>query len=275
MLKDYKFPDALREELGQAVILYQVLEHDATLDAQLSGANRALSDLVAAGSDKLWIKDKKQYHITPLGRMCWANWKARWGDFLINYDMFTGVDLLEGRFATAASDLEEKDEQGHYIWEDLRVATCIRRLQCNKDKKTALSPLSLVFLQNLSEGRLDNSDHWQFDIAYNSIFWTDIENVVNTQIWPQELGYDDVPWEKVMDDILLQGTEHGRSNSNHSATAGPVSSLPQTEQEVVSLYSTDLKISKIDPAILLCKPNWTLKSEAQPANAIGNCWTLF
>lgn len=208
MDKNLKLPDDIRASLARGAVLYKMAEEGVDIDSELSGANRALAEVMEAGlKDEAWKKGRKKFELTRKGELMWENWKAKWWDFLANFDVFAGVDLQEGVFAGSDADWDAEDDNGNLIWEDLRVAVCLRKIQLaeKQGRKTSLNPFTIVFLAQLSEGRLEAADQWQFDIAFDSIFWADIQNIVNSQMWPQELSYEDTPWEKVIDDIITQG----------------------------------------------------------------------
>ncbi len=281
LTKNLKLEETLRNELAKAALLYMLIERKADIDKDLTGANRALKEIIADGENDLWELEKKVYIPTRKGELIWENWKARWWDFKVNYDIFAGVDLLNGEFAGPDADFDAIDENGNLIWEDLRVAVCIRKIQLAKKegKKTALNPCTITFLSLLSEGRLDDSREWQFDIAFESIFWNEIENIVNSNIWPEELGYEDVSWEEVMDDIIVQGTEESKNRWSEDYFDKQEGYTPSrgftNEKEVVEEYSEDLVAYPYPPGYFTYTPHWGLGQAAMTAGAIGLCWMLF
>ncbi len=280
--KDLTLPDDIRANLAQAGLLYMLIEKEVEVDQKLSGANRALKEIIQVGEGDLWEVQKKKYTVTRKGALIWENWKARWQDILVNYDVYSGVDLLEGRFAPPQTDYSETDENGDLIWEDLRVAVCLRKAELAKSAgtSTALNPFSMIFLSLLSEGRLDQSTEWQFALAFDSLFWSDIENIVNSLKWPQELGYEGVPWEEVVDDIIKNGMEanqlasKNRDLSNFS-TSGDFQTTLSNKEEVLDEYEDEIEEYGYNPEYFYYEPHWTWRNTAMTAGTIGLCWALF
>ncbi|MFC1584968.1 hypothetical protein ACFL5V_05430 [Fibrobacterota bacterium] len=283
MDKNLKLSDDLRSQLAQAAVLYKMTEGEEEVDAGLSGANRALQAIMEEGKDEIWKVEKKKYVLTPKGELIWENWKARWWDFLANFDVYAGVDLQEGLFADDEADWDAVDERGNLIWEDLRVAVCLRKTQLarKQGKKTALSPFTITFLALLSEGRLEQSREWQFDIAFDSIFWNEIENIVNSSVWPQELGYEDAPWEEVVDDIIAQGMEVSKQRwESEEDDEGDDGSVEPAEaytsrEEVERAYGREIDEYGYQPGYFYYNPYWYITDTAIAVGAIGMCWAMF
>jgi hypothetical protein len=280
MEKNLKLSDDLRSGLAKAAVLYKIIEGKHEVDKNLSSANRALQALMEEGLDDLWILGKKAYEVTRKGELMWENWKARWWDFLANYDVYAGVDLQEGRFADEDADFEAVDDNENHIWEDLRVAVCLRKMQLAKKegKRTALNPFAITFLALLSQGRLEQSTEWQFDIAFDSIFWSEIENIVNSSIWPQELGYNGVSWEGVIDDIIAQGLETAKQRWEEDDEEGDYvapSEAYTSEEEVVQDYRSEIIEYGYHPGFFYYSPYWYMADTALAVGAIGLCWAVF
>lgn len=283
--KNLKLSQDLRSGLAKAALLYQMIENKHEIDKDLSGANRALQAIVEEGLDELWTITKKKYTVTRKGELVWENWKARWWDFLTNYDVYAGVDLQEGSFAEEDANLEGVDDEGNLIWEDLRVAVCLRKMQLakNEGKKTALNPFGITFLALLSQGRLEQSTEWQFDIAFDSIFWSEIENIVNSSVWPQELGYQGVSWEEVIDDIIAQGmaTAKQRWEEDDDEEEGEddeevtPSKAFSNEEQVREVYQDDIMEYGYHPGYFYYSPYWYMADTAMMVGAIGLCWAMF
>jgi hypothetical protein len=170
---------------------------------------------------------------------------------------------------------------GNLIWEDLRVAVCLRKLQHarKQGKKTDLSPFTITFLALLSEGRLEQSREWQFDIAFESIFWSEIENIVNSSVWPEELGYENVSWEQVMDDIISQGMEIAKErwkeeDDEDDDTVAPSEAFT-SEDEVRREYGDEIIEYGYSPGFFYYSPYWYMADTAIAVGAIGLCWAMF
>ena len=138
------------------------------------------------------------YQLAPAGRQAYQRMLQQQQSYLIQFDIFAGVDLAEGTFADP-----EKDYAGDPRWADLRVAVA---------EYKGIDPYRVVFLGLLAEGSFFNRAHWQFDLALGSNFYTEIEEIVASQISAEELGYESeegerVSGEAVLEDVILQGAK--------------------------------------------------------------------
>jgi hypothetical protein len=215
-VRNLKIDEGLRKDLAHRYILYRVIEERDKVPVLLEGNDIFLEEFLDQKFGEYWTIEEGQdyYSPTPKGELIYQNFIARWWDFLLTYDVFAGVDLQEGVFADEDAHWNAVDSQGRPIWEDLRVAVCIhkKRLAEKNGLKTDLNPFTIAFLSLLSEKRIGLQEAWQYDLASGG-FWQEVEEIVNTNLWPEDLGYRDdetgeeVPWEAVIEDIIQQGIE--------------------------------------------------------------------
>ena len=277
-----RLTNELQETLQVVCILYMLIERKFVIDSEFSGANRALKMIIQRHENEYWTVENKAFYLTVKGELLWENWRARWWDFIINYDIYSAVDLKTGSFADFGEDLDAIDENQDPIWEDLRIAICMRKIEIaeQEKKKTTLNPCSVAFLGLLSQGRLDQSKEWQFDIAFDSIFWNEIENVVNASVIPQDLAYDGVEYQKVIDDIIIQGMSQARSRwdvgdhfEGHLVEDAYVPSYGfQNEEDILEEYSDEVAIK--EPKYYCYQPYWNWVNGAEAIGVIGLCWAL-
>lgn len=214
--RSLKMPDDLHADLAYRYILYRMVEEKEKIPATADGDYQFLEDLLADKFDEYWTIEEGKDHYTPTrkGELIYHNFIARWWDFIVTYDIFAGVDLQEGVFAEDDADWDAVDERGQPIWEDLRVAVCIykQRLAQQSGQQTALNPFAIAFMSLLSERRIGRSFAWPYDLASRE-FWKEVEEIVNTNLWPEDLGYEDeetgkqIPGDEVMRDVIEQGIE--------------------------------------------------------------------
>ena len=215
-VRNLKMDERLQKDLAYRFILYRMIDEQVKIPAFLEGDDIFLENFLDEKYDEYWTIQKGQdyYSPTPKGELLYQNFIARWWDFLLTYDVFAGVDLREGVFADDDADWEAVDRDGNPIWEDLRVAVCLykQRLAEKSGLKTDLNPFTIAFMSLLSEKRIGTERAWQYDLALGE-FWGEVEEIVNTTLWPEDLGYvddetgEEVLWQAVIADIIAQGIE--------------------------------------------------------------------
>ena len=217
--RNLELPDQLRNKLTTRFILYKMIEEKEEVPALLNDNYQYIEDIINTYYDDYWVIQESNGNYTPTrkGELIYQNFIAQWWDFLLSYDIFAGVDLLNGVFAEEDADWEAVDEEGRPIWEDLRVAVCIykQRVAQAEGRETDLNPFTIAFMSRLSERRIGQENGWQFDL-YSEEFWHEVTEIVNTNLWPEDLGYidpdsgDEVLGEDVTHDIIEQGIEEAR-----------------------------------------------------------------
>ena len=209
-------PDHLRTKLQTRFILYKMIEDEEEIPALLTGNHKYIDEILTAYYDDYWYIDSEtgNYAATRKGEMLYKNFIAQWWDFLLSYDIYAGVDLLNGKFAQDDADWDSVDEEGRLIWEDLRVAVCIykQRIAQEEGRRTDLNPFTIAFMSLLSEKRIGQEIGWQFDL-YSEDFWKEVVDIVNTNLWPEDLNYiddesaEEIDGNLVMEDIIMKGIE--------------------------------------------------------------------
>ena len=244
----------LQKKLSSRFVLYRMIERNEQIPALMEGDYVFLEDLISEYYDEYWtIKEGAEYYSpTRKGELIYHNFISRWWDFIITYDIFAGVDLLEGTFAEDEADWDEVDEEGQPIWEDLRIAVCIykQRLAEKEGRKTDLNPFTIAFMSLLSENRIGMEKCWQFDLV-SSDFWEEVNEISNTNLWPEDLSYinnetgEKILGETVILDIIEQGIEETQKrwtddiNGDNNGYLSPPDSL-QTQQDVIEEYDEEI-----------------------------------
>lgn len=147
------------------------------------------------------IGEDDYFALTERGEKAFQNMLHQQQSYLAHFDIFAHVDLSEGAFADLDDDFLDDPR-----WEDLRVAVA---------EYKGIDPYRMVFLGMLAEGRFFENPDWKFDIALGSSFFTELEEIVVSQISVDELGYvaEDgarVSGEAVIEDVILQGSTLNR-----------------------------------------------------------------
>jgi hypothetical protein len=160
---------------------------DAFLEPVFDGL--LAEDLVAIGED-----DRNR--LTPLGWRAYQRLLHQQQSYLAHFDVFAAVDLAEGSFADPEHDYLDDPR-----WADLRVAVAEHK---------GIDPYRMVFLSMLAGGRFFENPGWKFDLALGSSFFEELQEVVQSQIGVDELGYEDedgtaIAGEDVLQDVILQG----------------------------------------------------------------------
>ena len=245
--------DHLRNRLKTRFILYKMIEDEEEIPALLPGNHKYIDEILTAYYENYWYisSETGNYMPTRKGEMLYQNFIAQWWDFLLSYDIFAGVDVLGGRFAREDADWEAVDEEGQAIWEDLRVAVCIykQRSAQAEGRRTDLNPFTIAFMSLLSEKRIGQEIGWQFDL-YSEDFWEEVIDIVNTNLWPEDLGYVDtesdeqIDGDSVMYDIIEQGIEESRrrwceEEDNDDSYLTPPTAISSKDQ-VLEEYEEEL-----------------------------------
>lgn len=153
--------------------------------------------------------DDDHYAPTERGRKAFQNMLHQQQSYLAHFDIFARVDLGEGTFADLDQDFLEDTR-----WEDLRVAVA---------EYKSIDPFRIVFLAMLAEGKFFENPDWKFDLALGSSFFTELEDIVASQVTVAELGYaaEDgarISGETVIEDVILQGSRINKERMERERT---------------------------------------------------------
>ena len=99
--KDLQMDEELQRKLASRFVLYRMIEEEEQIPALMEDNYVFLEDLISEHYDEYWIikKGTEYYSPTRKGELIYHNFISRWWDFILTYDIFAGVDLLEGTFA--------------------------------------------------------------------------------------------------------------------------------------------------------------------------------
>ena len=137
------------------------------------------------------------YVATDKGEEVFANFMQRYTEYLKVYDVFSFVDLEKGEFAFSRYfDFDNDDTWNAFKndqrFDDLRIAVALFK---------KIDPAEIVFMSFINENRFDvQSGGWQMDLVSDNT-WTEIGNIVDTAIKPEEVGAD------AMEDMIRQGSD--------------------------------------------------------------------
>ena len=288
--KDLQMGEELQKKLASRFVLYRMMEEEQ-IPALMEGDYVFLEDLISEHYDEYWTIKEGAEHYSPTrkGELIYHNFISRWWDFILTYDIFAGVDLLEGTFAEDDVDWDEVDEEGQPIWEDLRVAVCIykQRLAEKEGRKTDLNPFTIAFMSLLSEKRIGMEKCWQFDLVSND-FWQEVEEIGNTNLWPEDLGYinsktgEEILGDNVILDIIEQGIEETQrrwtdaddDDANDDEYLNPPNSL-KTHQDVIEEYEEEVTWNGWGYDPFYYDPYAVISGGVLTAAFIGTVWLAF
>ena len=143
----------------------------------------------------LTIGDDNYYQPTKKGREVYQHLVEQLEAYVVHFDIYAYVDLVEGVFGEPGTDLLESNQ-----WSDLRVAVA---------EYKGIDPYRVVFLALLSAERFYENKDWKFDLSMGTLF-DEMEKIVQEQLCVEDLSYKDddgqVSGEDVIRDIIDQGS---------------------------------------------------------------------
>ncbi len=205
--RHYFITEDQKKEYASGVLLGLMIEQNCTFSVLLEGSDRDLEPVFVymLGRDYLDVDGKNRYVPTPYGVEKLKNMHKRYEEYLAHFDIYCAVDLEAGIFA-----FERVFEMDDIEWEsyisgenfvDLRIAVALYK---------KMNPTDIVFISFLKEGQFEtDKPNWQFDLL-SGLIWSDIEEIIETAVQIEDLGYKDennetVPGEVVVEDIVCKG----------------------------------------------------------------------
>lgn len=144
----------------------------------------------------LTVSEDNYYQPTKKGREVYQHLVEQLEAYVVHFDIYAYVDLVEGVFGEYGTDLLESNQ-----WSDLRVAVAEHK---------GIDPYRVVFLALLSAERFFENQDWKFDLSMGTLF-DEMEQIVQEQLCVEDLGYKDgdgqVSGEDVIRDIIDQGSK--------------------------------------------------------------------
>ncbi len=152
------------------------------------------------------IDENGQLDVTSTGRDVKTSFVDRHRRYLVDYDVFSAVDLGEGEFAFARyHDFPDAHGWQAYLnqdrFEDLRVAVA---------EYESVDPIDMIYQTAIDDGSFgpDRTEAWDFDRLLGKV-WDDIAHIYNTALKGADLGYegDGGPstGREVVEDVVSQG----------------------------------------------------------------------
>jgi hypothetical protein len=208
-----------RREFAGLILLDRVITQERAFHAGLLDdrddelLNPIFEHLLAQGLAEIGADD--YYRATDKGHRAYDELLRRQQVYRAHFDLYAYVDLAQGAFADPEHDLLEDRR-----WSDLRVAVAERK---------GIDPYLLVFIALLAEGRFFQERDWKADLAADSGLFTELQQIVTTQLTVADLAYTaedgtEVSGEAVLDDVIAQGeaiVSERREAAGASATPVP------------------------------------------------------
>ena len=156
--------------------------------------SEVFNDLVQAGLVE--VTPEGYFHATPSGKAAQGLMLRQQQSYLFNFNIYALVDLAEGVFADP-DNVDPEDPR----WSDLRVAVA---------EYKGMDPYRLVFMAMLAGGVFFENPDWRRDLAPDSPFFQELEDIVQSQLSIEDLAFETeegeaVPGEAVIEDVILQG----------------------------------------------------------------------
>ena len=220
-------------------LLYQMVENQYPIPVMFEGDDTWLQPVVdyMFQKDVIDIDDKHGcYVITDKGRRTIQLMTEKFQDAMAQLDIYSYVNLNigppeEGEPDEAFGSFDEHTEDN----EDLRVAVALCK---------GIDPFYLVFLSLLAEDRLGQSKCWQYDLALDfsqdtkhetgSSFFREIEEIVETALTMDDLGYVDDTGEEITGEAVIEDViRRGATEAQRSAEAEAELEEEEYEEEIV------------------------------------------
>lgn len=185
------------------VLLGHMVARNIEYDVLLLGSEGNLEPILQwlLTRELVTISSDNHYQPSTLGLATDTAFKRRYRRTLQYFDVFSAVDLSSGEFAMASHPHFQSDAAWLRFlqddrWEDLRVAVA---------HSLDADPLELVFAHFMQEGRFNFEDGgWQISLL-EGLIWQEIEEICQHSLKVADLGYDQVPGEQVITDVIEQG----------------------------------------------------------------------
>ncbi len=180
------------------IILNELIINHRVFATIFNGADAMLEPLFIDLLSKGYIQiTAGRYVETTKGVNTFNNFMDRYTEYLKVFDVFSFVDLEAGEFAFAKyydfnTDSDWDQFKVNPRFDDVRIAVGLFK---------KLNPHEIVFMSFVNENRFDTaSTGWQVELLSDNI-WSEIDNIVNTAITPEQLG------ESTLLDIIEQGSK--------------------------------------------------------------------
>ena len=192
-----------RSLFNGTVLLGHMVASEVEYDVILPGSQSHLESILTwlMVRELVEISDEGCYRVTALGEAGAHAFEKRYRRLLQYFDIFAAVDLGAGEFALArhddfASELAWRRFLDDDRWEDLRVAVA---------GHLGADPIELVFAHYMQEGRFNFEDGgWEVSLL-EGLIWNEIEEVCESSLGIDDLGYDGVTGADVVADVVEQG----------------------------------------------------------------------
>ena len=172
------------------------------------------------GEDLVEVGDDDHYRATDRGREAYQKLIQQRQSYLAHFEIYARVDLAEGTFGDPNEPFSDPR------WSDVRIAVAGYK---------GIDPYRIVFLAMLADEAFFSDREWKFDLALGSDFFTELEEIVSSQITVEELGYqseegESVAGESVIEDVIRQGAEINRERWERERAAQQTLPMDQEDE---------------------------------------------
>lgn len=201
----YVLTDDMRKHFSSVLLLENLINFNHRYPIMLFGALRFLEPTLLYMHAKGYVKIEDNHYVpTPKGRDVVTNYLAKLEEFRRVYRIYSAVDTGEGTFAfedyfnvDTDEDFEELLNEERFV--DLRIALC---------ELKGINPLEIVFLEFVDNNRFNCEDDagWEAGIA-SDVMWFEMLDIVNNNIYLDDLAEEDHTGEEVMKLIVEAGSK--------------------------------------------------------------------
>lgn len=200
----YKLTDEMKKYFTSVLLLENLVNFGHEYPVLLKGDSVHLEPMLVYMVSKGYIEIRNnRYEPTKKGGEVLKNHLEKLEEFRRVYRIYSAVDTGEGTFAFEEYFNVETDEEFDKIlnderYVDLRIALC---------ELKGINPLEIVFLEFIDNGEF-NVHHlgWELDLMTGSI-WFDILDIVNNNIYLEDLAEEETSGEEVMKLIVEAGSK--------------------------------------------------------------------
>lgn len=201
----YKLTDDMKKYFCSVLLLENLINFNHIYPIILEGNKVFLEPFLIHMHSKGYVTiTSDKYVPTNKGRELLTNYLAKLEEFRRVYRIYSAVDTGSGTFAYEEYFNVDTDEDFDEIlnddsFVDLRIALC---------ELKGINPVEIVFLEFVDGNKFncEEDDTWEADLATGSI-WFEIMDIVNNNIYLDDLAEDNHTGEEVMKLIVEAGSK--------------------------------------------------------------------
>lgn len=200
----YTLTDDMKKYFTSVLLLENLINFGHEYPVLLEGDALHLEPSLIHMHSKGYVDiSNNRYVPTKKGGEVVKNYLAKLEEFRRVYRIYSAVDTGEGTFAFSEYFNVDSDEEFDEIlnderYVDLRIALC---------ELKGINPVEIVFLEFVDNNKFDvEEEGWELGITTGTV-WFEILDIVNNNIYLDDLAEDDHTGEEVMKLIVEAGSQ--------------------------------------------------------------------